>query len=252
VEQIQIGFVENHDLPGQQARAQFPRLLGVTVPRRVHDRKARQKTLQVEPQMTLGRRLASPMLGPIHRVGHQLQGGRIHQMDHSFEAEGKPSPPPTAKTRTEILQVLQGLPKQFLSHHGITRAVGMGKRVALGRGSSTNRREGTGVQGQRVANVVESQTMGQLCEEQREHMTPRGVSARVILYAGFSGQLRNQMIGNEVANLTQDRELTFRWFLSLAFLFHNRALWHGAGQKPTFCSPKTPSPYGMAVKQNRS
>jgi hypothetical protein len=88
--------------------------------------------------------------------------------------------------------------------------------------------------------------MGQLGEEQREHMAPRGVSARVILHAGFSGQLRNQMIGNEVANLTQDRKLTFRWLLSLAFLFHNRALWHGARQKPTFCSPP-PSPYGMAV-----
>jgi hypothetical protein len=39
-------------------------------------------------------------------------------MDHPFEAEGEPATPPTPKTRTEILQVLQGLPKQLLSHDG--------------------------------------------------------------------------------------------------------------------------------------
>ena len=55
------------------------------------------------------------------------------------------------------------------------------------------------------------------------------------------------MIGNEVANLTQDRELTLRWLLFLAFFFHNRALWHGARQKPTLFLSKPPSAYGMAV-----
>src|ERR1017187_6408807 len=248
VEQVQIGFVENHDLPGQQARAHLPSFLGVTVARRVHDGKPRQKTLQVEPQMTFGRRLAPPMLGPVHAVGHQLNGGRIHQMDHPLETEGKPGPPPATKARTETLQVLQGLPKQFLSHEGVALAIGIGKGVAFGRGRSTNGREGAGVQGQRVANVVESQTMGQLREEQREHVTPRRVSARVVLHASFSGQLRNQMIGNEVANLTQDRELTLRWLLLLVFCFHNRALWHGTKQKPTLFSPKAPSGYGMAVE----
>src|ERR1019366_706125 len=224
VEQIQVGFVENHDLPGQQARAHLPSLLGVTVARRVHDSKPGQKSLQVEPQMTFGRRLAPPMLGPVHGVGHQLNGGRIHQVDHPLETEGKPWPPPTTKTRTEIVQVLQSLPKQFLSHDRVTLPIGIGKRVALGRGRSTNRRDGSRVQGQSVANVVESQTMSQLREDQREHMAPRRVSARVILHASLSGQLRNQMIGNEVANLTQDRELTLRWLLLLAFLFHTPAL----------------------------
>jgi hypothetical protein len=35
--------------------------------------------------------------------------------------------------------------------------------------------------------------------------------------------------------------------LFLVFCFHNRALWHGAKQKPTLFLPKTPSAYGMAV-----
>ena len=57
------------------------------------------------------------------------------------------------------------------------------------------------------------------------------------------------MIRNEVADLTKDREATFRWLLFLAFCFHNRALWHGAEQKPTFFLSKTPLGYGMAVKK---
>lgn len=40
-------------------------------------------------------------------------------------------------------------------------------------------------------------------------------------------------------------------FLQDAFRFHNRALWHGARQKPTLSSSKTPSAYGMAVNTNR-
>ena len=71
---------------------------------------------------------------------------------------------------------------------------------------------------------------------------------RLILHASLPGQLRNQMMGNEVANLTQDTELTLRWLLLLAFLFHTRALWHGATQKPTLLLSKPRSPYGMAVK----
>ncbi|HVV01872.1 MAG TPA: hypothetical protein VHH88_10960, partial [Verrucomicrobiae bacterium] len=46
--QVQIGPVENHDLPGPQARAQLPRLAGVAVTGRVHDGKAGQKALEVE------------------------------------------------------------------------------------------------------------------------------------------------------------------------------------------------------------
>ena len=58
------------------------------------------------------------------------------------------------------------------------------------------------------------------------------------------------MIGNEIADLTKQREPMLRWLLFLAFCFHNRALWHGAKQKPTLFLPKTPSAYGMAVKKN--
>src|SRR5574340_1593278 len=154
-------------------------------------------------------------------------------MDHAFEAEGKTAPPPTAKPRAEVLQVFQGLPKEFLRHRGVALAVGVGKRIAFGRCSATNARQRARVQRQCIAHIVESEAMGQLREEQAEHVTPGGVGAGVVLYAGLSGQLWHEMIGNEVANLAQDRELTLRWLLLFGFVFHDRALWHGARQKPT-------------------
>src|SRR6266566_3156433 len=124
----------------------------------------------------------------------------------------------------------------------------MGKRVALGRSSSTNRREGSRVQRQSIANVVESQTMGQLREEQCEHVTPGCVGARVFLDASLSGQLRNQVFGNEVANLTQNRQLTSRWLLALVFFFHDRACRTVPAESQRFFSSNTTHAVGRLWK----
>ena len=157
------------------------------------------------------------------------------------------STPPAGKTRRKLLQVLQGLPKQFFRHTRVPLAVSIGKRIALRCGGSTNRRERSRVKRQGVTNIVEAQTMTHLCEEQCQHMTPRCISPRIIRHSSFPCQSRDQVIRNEVADLSQDREATFRWLLFPAFCFHNRALWHGAEQKPTLFYRKSPSSYGMAV-----
>ena len=48
--------------PAHISRARFR----VRFPRRVYYRKSRQKTLQVQPQVTLGRRFPPPVFGPVH------------------------------------------------------------------------------------------------------------------------------------------------------------------------------------------
>jgi hypothetical protein len=85
--------------------------------------------------------------GPVSPwIGNFGMGGEVEVGVVAVEAEGEPPSPPTTKTRTEILQVLQSLPKQFLRHQGISFPIGMGKGVALGRSGATNRREGARVQ----------------------------------------------------------------------------------------------------------
>src|SRR5260370_40104833 len=75
--------------------------------------------------------------------------------------------------------------------------------------------------------------MSQLSIEQCDNVTPGFIGACLLLYLGFACQLRNQMVRNPVANLAQDGELRLRWLLFLGFVFHTRALWHGAERKPT-------------------
>ena len=126
---------------------------------------------------------------------------------------------PRPKPGHRFLQVLQSLLKELLSDDRVALAIGIGKRVALGRNSSTNRREGSRVQRQSIANVVEPKTMGQLRKEQREHVTPGCVGARLLLDASLSRQFRNQVIGNVVANLTQNRQLHLVGFWLWCFFF---------------------------------
>src|SRR3989442_1336143 len=93
------------------------------------------------------------------------------------------------------------------------------------------------MQRQGVTDVVQAQAMGQLGVEQRQYMAPRFEGAGVIRHASLPGQLRHQVFWNEIANLTQKRELTLRWLSAFRFVFHIRALWHGISRKPTpfFC-----------------
>src|SRR6266516_2636004 len=184
---------------------------------------AGNKTFQVQPQMTLGRRLAPPMLGPTHAVGHQLNGGRIDQVNHPFEAQGKPWPPATAKAWAQALQMLQHLPEQLLSHGGVAQPIGMRKGIAPRRAGSADRRQGTGMQLQSIADIIQSQAVGQLRIEQRDDVAPRFIGPRLLLYFCFAGKLWDKVIRNPVANLAQNRQLTLRWLLAFVSVFHVRA-----------------------------
>jgi len=80
----------------------------------VHQCKARQEGLQVEPHVTLGGSFAPTVLGPIHTPGHQLNGGRVHNVNQALEPEGELGAAPSAKTRMELLQMFEHRPEQRL------------------------------------------------------------------------------------------------------------------------------------------
>ena len=74
---MHVSLVENRDLSGLQPRAQGQGPRVVVVGSFFNDGKAGKKTLQVEPQVHLRRGLAPTVLGPVHAVGHQGNGGGI-------------------------------------------------------------------------------------------------------------------------------------------------------------------------------
>jgi hypothetical protein len=48
---------------------------------------AGQEGLEIQPDMAFSGSLAPAMFGPVQRAGHQLDGGRIHDVDEAFETE---------------------------------------------------------------------------------------------------------------------------------------------------------------------
>ena len=124
-----------------------------------------------------------------------------------------------AKGGRDNLELFEGFPKELFGQRGGTFAVGGGQTVATGRGRAANGRKRAGVQTQTVANIVETDRMSELGKEQTDHMTPRLERAGFFRRAGSAGQLRHQMVGNEIAELPEDGELSAGW-RGTGLLFH--------------------------------
>src|SRR5437773_9649661 len=110
--------------------------------------------------MSLGRCFASAVLSPVHAVGHQFQGSAVNDVNGHLEAKGWPASFAFGKARGLLLQMIQLPPEQFLGHLGGPLSVGMGQPVATRWSRSANSRERSGMQLERVAQVVESNAMG--------------------------------------------------------------------------------------------
>jgi hypothetical protein len=212
VAEINVSLVEEDDLPGTNAGANLPGALGVVVAGRVNEGEAGQEAVEVEPQVALGRGLAAAMLGPVHARGHQLDRGGIDHMNHAAEtARQTPASLSGGEPRVEAAQMLQHRPEQLLPQRGVTSAIGVGQIIARRRSGRADADEQARMQSQAVADVVETDGVGQLRVEQRDHMTPRRIGSRLALHSGLSGQLGHQKRRNQIANLVQDAELTLAW-----------------------------------------
>ena len=86
VSEVHVGLVEQDDFPVFHAGADLTGTLVVVVLGGVDDGKARQETLEIQPEVTLGSRLAPTVLGPVHAGGHQLDGGGVDDVDDAVES----------------------------------------------------------------------------------------------------------------------------------------------------------------------
>ena len=200
-----------------------------------------QETLQIQSHVTFGSGFAPPVLGPIHTAGHQLNGGAVDDVNHSFESEGKAGAPPPAELRSHPLQFGQHFPKQRFGHRRVALPVGVREGVLAGRCRPANRRKRPRVQPQCVAHVVQSQSMGQLGIDQADHMTPGLEGAALGLRVVLARQSRHQMVGNQIAQLPQQRKAAARW-LAVGFLLHALPCGRSPSCKPTSFSTSLRSP----------
>jgi hypothetical protein len=117
------------------------------------------------------------------------------------------------------LELVEHRPEQGFGHLGIMFPVGVRKGVFARRRRAADRRQRPRMQSQRIANVVEAQRVGELRIYQAEHMTPRIEGPALFLHRMGAGQLRDQMIGNQIAKLPQKRKLTGGWLVSCFVCF---------------------------------
>ena len=146
--EIQIRFVEEDDLPGPHARAEFAGAEAVVFPGGADDGKAGEEGLQVQAEMALGGGLAATVLGPVQTASDQLDGSGVHEVDGALEAEGELGPTATAEARVNLLEIFEHRPEKVLGHLGGTLTIGSGEAVLAGWAGPAQGRERTGVEPQ--------------------------------------------------------------------------------------------------------
>ncbi len=142
-------------------------------------------------------------------------------MDGPAEASRLPTAPSAApEPRRQVLEVFEHAPEESLGHGGIAIPVRMAEVVAARRRGATQGRERPAVKPERVAHVIQSERMADLAEDQSDDVTPGAIAARLRIDTGFPGDLRHQMVGNEIAELAQYAQLRRRWS-GVLLILHN-------------------------------
>ena len=231
VGEVHVSLVKYDDFTRLDPGAEFPGAIGVVMPGGVHDGKTREKTLQVQPQMTFGGGFAAAMTRPVQARSNQRNGGRVHQMNRAAKFPGEALAGRAAeKARREIAQVFEDRPEELLSHFGGADFVGVGKIIAGGSRGPAQTGERTRMQAQGVTDIIETDAVGQLGIEQGDRMAPGTEGADFLIHSGITGEFGNKKIGNEVANLAQQIQFRGSWN-GFVFLFHPCPV---AGQSKSF------------------
>ena len=212
--------------PGADAGAHLPGTGVVVVASGVDDGEAGQQALQIEPEMALGGRLAAAVLGPVHARGDQLDGRGIDNVDGALESVGQAlAAGPGAEAWLNALKVIEHAPEQLLGHGCVADLVGVGKPVPARRSRCADPRQPPAVVAQAVADVIESDGVGQLAVEHGDHMAPGAEGPGLGVHAMFPRQFPDQMARDEVAKLGQNAEFAPGWSCPpMVCFFHTRSL----------------------------
>ena len=60
------------------------------------------------------------MLGPVHAGSHELDNGRVHDVDRAFGTSRGAAACPAGKALEAVLQMAQNGPEELLGHRTVT------------------------------------------------------------------------------------------------------------------------------------
>src|SRR5690625_445975 len=123
--------------------------------------------------MHFGSCFPSSVLGPVHAVGHKCDRRGIYCVDGAFKSSRQLwIAASRAKFFKTILQCCESFPEEGFHHLAVAVFVGMGKPVSAGRCSSPNRLEFCCMVTESIADIVETDRMGELTVKQTHNMAP--------------------------------------------------------------------------------
>jgi hypothetical protein len=244
VSKVNVGLVENGNLTSLQSGAQLQGANIVMMGSFLNDRKGWKEGLQVQSQMHFGGSLSAAVLSPIHAVGHQRDGCRINDMNCPLEATGQATVTAAGtKLRTKRLKVAEDAPKQLFDHIAVAVLVGMGKRITAWCNRSSYRSKLSGMMTQAIANIVQSNRVGQLRKQKTDDMAPWRKGARLLVHPVLTGKFFRQMRRDKFAKLMQCARIVF----GRRDCFHSLDSLVGIPRRPTlfFASNNNPQLHPM-------
>lgn len=211
--EVDVGFVEHHDLTIGDARADLAGALVVVVLGAVDDGEGWQVAVQVEPQVHLGGGLAAAVFGPVHAVGDELHGGGVHGVDPHLETPQQAlALVAVGEIRARVLEMAESGPEEFFDEGGVALFVGVGECVARRRGNP-KAGERRGFQAQPIAEIVEADGVGELGEEHRGEVAGDAEAAGLRIDTRLAGVAADEMARNEVEHLLEDDHIGAGWCL---------------------------------------
>jgi hypothetical protein len=115
-----------------------------------------------------------------------------------------------AKARVTLLELGQSAPEHQFGELRVTHLVGVGEVVARRR-SQTKGGNGPRLEPQPVADIVETQSMGELNEEHRAEVAQHGVSAGFDINASLPGCPVDDVARNELEHLPKNIDVVTCW-----------------------------------------
>ena len=109
-------------------------------------------------------------------------------------------------------QVFKHRPEQPFSQRRVPMLIGVREGIAAGRGGPPQGRKRPTVEPQGITDIVKTNGVGQLRKEHADHVTPGTEGAGLGIHPSLSRKFRYQMRWNEIAKLSQNRELGGGWF----------------------------------------
>ena len=109
-----------------------------------------------------------------------------------------------AKAGKLPFKMAQGLPEEFFHEVAVAGLISVRQSVASWRGGPANGSELSPMNPQGVADIIQSEGMGELSIEEADNMTPRTEASSLLVYTILARELRNETNGNELANLSED------------------------------------------------